>query len=122
MEIKLLHGKGCTLEIDRKFYRPGKTKHYKKHGVEHSEYTGFEPFNPNKHQEALSEVAEILKTTIPPKKVIEELFKKYTAEELQLLAKKLKKGEVIAKRHDGCLGITFINKKKKKSVYHQIIN
>jgi len=122
MNIKLLHGNGFTLEIDGKFYRPGKRKGYTKDGIKHSLHTEFTEFHPDEHQVALEKVGKLLRETIPPERVMEELLKRESTEYLNKLAKKLEKGDIIAKSHDGCLGLALINKKKKKSQYFQVVD
>lgn len=119
--VRMPHGKGIIIEIDGVSYRPKKTTSHKKDGVKHFDYTEFEEFDRDEHAEALKEVANKLKKTVPPERVMEELLKSQSTEDLKKLSKKLSSGEVVAKRYDGCLGITFVNKKKKKSGYMPII-
>ena len=119
--VRYLHGKGGVIEVDGITYRAGKAKTYMKDRVKHYEYTEYEPFDMNEHEKTLIEVGKRLKKTIPPERVIEELLKNYDTKDLKKLLKKLDTGEVRVKRHDGCLGLTIINKKKKRSQYLQII-
>jgi hypothetical protein len=119
-KVRFLHGKGSIIEIDGVKYRKKETKTYKKYGVEHYGYTEFEPFDYDEHKEILKEIALKLKDKVPPERVIEELFKSEKTENLRRLSKKIDKGEIRAKTTDGCLGITLINRKKKKSIYFPI--
>lgn len=115
--VRMPHGKGNVLEINGQMYRPKKSKTYQKDGCKHYDYTEFEPFNVDEHNKVLKEVAKKLRDVVPPERVMEELLKDQKTDELKRLSKRLSSGEVVARRHDGCLGVTFVNKKKKKSAY-----
>ncbi len=120
--VTMPQGNGTgIIEVDGVFYRPGKSKKYKKDGVKHIDYVEFEQFDPNSHQEIVSQVAELLQDKVPPKRVVEELLKNTDTENLQKLLKKLKSGQIEVKSTDGCLGLTFKDKKKKKTQFVQII-
>lgn len=120
--VRMPQGKGNgIIEVDGIMYRAGKSKHYKKHGVTHVDYVEFEQFDPESHKEIVLQVAELLKDKVPPKRVVEELIKDTPTKNLKRLLKKLKSGETEVKTTHGCLGLTFIDKKKKKSQYVQIL-
>ena len=119
-DVRFIHGKGLVIEVDGIKYRKKKTKTYKKDRIEHSNYTEFEPFDYDEHEEILKEIGEKLKNKLPPERVVEELLKNEKTEDLKKLSKKLDKGEIRVKTHNGCLGLAFINKKKKKSSYYPI--
>jgi len=120
--VKLLHGKGLIIDVDGVKYKKTKTKTYKKDGVEHSDYSEFEPFDYDEHQEVLKKIGQKLKDKVPPERVVEELLKGENIKDLKSLLKKLDKGDIRVKTHNGCLGLAFINKKKKKSGYYSIAN
>ena len=121
--VRMPQGKGDgIIEVDGIMYRPGKSKTYKKDGVKHIDYVEFESYDPESHNEIISQVAERLKDKVPPKRVVEELFKNTSTDKLKKVLKQLDSGEMEVKSTDGCLGLTFKNKKKKKSQYISIIN
>ena len=120
--IKTIHGKGNILEVDGIMYRAGKTKNKMLDGVKHLDYTEWVSFDPESHKVLSEQIAEKLEDTIPPKRVIEELLKDTPTENLKKLLKKLNNGQMAVKTTNGCLGLTFKDKKKKKSQYVSIIN
>lgn len=119
-DVKLLAGKGTIIEIDGVKYAMGKSKHCMKDGVKHLKYIEFDEINLDERDEILKKLGEQLAHTVPPQRVIEELFKKEDVKDLKKLLKKLESGEVTAKTTDGCLGITMKNIKKNKSQFHSI--
>ena len=114
-EVRVPHGQGGIVIIDGIHFRAGKTKGKMKDGVKHADYTVLEPFDPNSHAEVVSELADELAGKIQPRRIIEELLKDTPTENLQKLLKKIKSGQMEVKATDGCLGLTFKNKRKKKN-------
>jgi len=121
-KVKVLHGNGLIIEVDGVKYKKTKTKTYTKDGVKHLDYSEFEPFDYDEHQEVLKKIGKKLKDKVPPERVVEELLKNEETKDLKILLKKLDKGDIRVKTHHGCLGLAFINKKKKKSGYYSIAN
>lgn len=121
-QVKILAGKGLIVEIDGVKYRKSKSKHYTKDGCSHLDYIEMEPFDMDEHEQILKEIGQKLKNKVPPERVVEELLKGEKTEDLKKLSKKLDSGEIRVKPHDGCLGLTFKNTKKKKAQYMSIIN
>ena len=121
-DVKYLNGKGMIIEIDGVPYKQGKAVYHKKDGVKHIKHTEFIPVDLGERDKLLSELGEKLAHTVPPKRVVEEMFKNNDTKELRKLIKRLDSGEVKAKSTDGCLGITFKNDKKKKSSFMRIYN
>ena len=121
-EVKILAGKGLIVEIDGVKYRKKKGKYYSKDKCKHLDYIEMEPFDYDEHTKILKEIGEKLKDKVPPERVVEELLKGEKTEDLKKLSKKLDSGEVRVKPHNGCLGLTFKNTKKKKSQYMNIMN
>ena len=113
--VRVPHGQGGLVIIDGVYYRAGKTKSKMMDGVKHADYTELEPFDPNSHAEVVDQLAELLAEKVQPKRVIEELLKDTPTENLQKLLKKIKSGQMKVKATDGCLGLTFTNKRKKKN-------
>ena len=121
-KVRFLNGQGTIIEIDGQNYMPGKKKYCMKDGVKHIKYTEFKPFNLEARDKALSELGDILQNKIPPKRIIEEMFKGLEVEEINKMLEKLKSGELKVKTTDGCLGLTLNNKKRGKKSFLKIIN
>ena len=121
-DVKFLHGQGTLIEIDGITYKPGKKAYHQKDGVKHIKHTEFVPVDLKERDKLLSELGEKLANKVPPKRVVEEMFKDMDIKDLKKLKTKLDSGEVTAKTTNGCLGITFKNKKKGKSAFYRIYN
>lgn len=99
-----------------KYFRLSKIKTKKIDSIEHEAYEVWKEFEPDEVMQLREKIVDRLKAKIPIERVVEEILKPMSMDELKKINKILREKGIV-KRHDGCLAIFIKGKGRGNSAY-----